>query len=235
MPVIADSPVTLTVDDVTASWGTRRARLASARMTAIISNLLAQIEACHWIQPKISFEVWPVVARTRERLDLSSGASICSPTLGHFIPGATHVAAGVCTIGAAIENHVSEGFAASDRLQSVILDEIGTLALFRVGERLESLVQAEAARLGLDASGPLSPGEDGIDISQQATVLGLAGGARIGLSNTTIAMLTPRKSASMIFGLGSRMRKWNRSDRCAVCAARDRCPHWRSRLVEVGA
>jgi hypothetical protein len=233
MPVITDPQLMLTVDDVTASWGTRRARLASVRMTGLLSRLLVRINAEGWIQPKISFQVWAVVARGRERFDLRGGSSISSPMLGHHLAGATHVAAGVCTIGDAIEKHVSEGFAASDRLQAVMLDEIGTLALFRLGDHLEEMMQTEAARRGLEASGALNPGEDGFEISQQATVVELAGGASIGISQTTTGMLKPRKSLSMVVGFGSRMPKWSRGDRCAVCAARDRCPHRRPQMIEV--
>jgi hypothetical protein len=232
MPVISDIGIRLTVDDVTASWGSRRARLASSRITELLSNLLAQIDTEGWIQPKLSFGIWPVVGSGPGWLDLQGGSRISSRTINHHIPGATLVAAGVCTIGDALEKRVSEGFAASDRLRAVMLDEIGTLALFRVSDRLEKEIQAEAARMGLEAGGVLNPGEDGFEMSQQETIVELANGSSIGVSSTT-TMLAPRKSISMLLGIGARMPKWSRGERCAVCAARDRCPHRRSQLVEV--
>lgn len=233
MPVLTEIRQRLSVEDVTSSWGVRRARLASSRMIGLLSGLLEQIELHNWIQPKISFQVHAVVVRTRERFSLRGGSGLSSPILGHYLPGATHVAAGVCTIGEAIENQVREGFAAGDRLRAAMLDEIGTLALYRLSDQLEEMIQEEATRLGLEASGALNPGEDGFPISQQETVLALAGGAAIGISHTSTGMLRPRKSLSMILGFGKHMRKWSRGERCAVCAARDRCPHRRSNLVEV--
>jgi hypothetical protein len=233
MPVLTEIRQRLNIEEITSSWGIRRARLTSSRMTALLSDLLEQIELHSWIQPKASFQVHAVVARTREQFTLRGGSRIFSPILGHYLPGATHVAAGVCTIGDAIENEVRAGFAMSDRLRAVMLDEIGTLALYRLGDRLEELIHDEAKRLELEASGALNPGEDGFSISQQGKVLELAGGREIGISQTTTGMLNPRKSLSMILGFGTRMRKWNRGERCAVCAARDRCPHRRSNLVEV--
>jgi hypothetical protein len=232
MPVISDIGIKLTVDDVTASWGSRRARLASPRISELLSNLLAQIDTEGLIQPKLSFGVWPVVASGPGSLDLRGGSRIASRTVNHHLPGATFVAAGVCTIGNTLEKRVSEGFAASDRLRAVMLDEIGTLALFRVSERLEKEIQAEAGRMGLEASGALNPGEDGLEMSQQETIVELSNGSSIGVSSTT-AMLAPRKSVSMLLGIGTRMPKWSRGERCAVCAARDRCPHRRAQLVEV--
>jgi len=233
MPVITYPRLLLTVEDVTSSWGSRRARLTSARMMALLSELLARIEAEHWIQPKIGFQVWPVVGRGQEWLELRGGSRISSRTLGHYLPGAIHVAAGVCTIGDAVEKHVSEGFAASDRLRAVMLDEIATLTLFRLGDQLEESMQAEAGQHGLEASGALSPGEDGFEISQQAVVLELAGGANLGVSQTTTGMLIPRKSLSMVVGFGARMAKWSRGERCARCGARERCPHRRPKIAEV--
>ena len=233
MPVITYPRLLLTVEDVTSSWGSRRARLTSARMVALLSELLARVEAEHWIQPKTGFQVWPVVGRGQEWLELRGGSRISSRMLGHYLPGATHVAAGVCTIGDALEKHVSEGFAASDRLRAVLLDEIGTLALFRLGDQLEESMQAEAAQHALEASGVLSPGEDGFEISQQAAVVELAGGGNIGVSPTTTGMLIPRKSLSMVVGFGARMLKWSRGERCARCGARERCPHRQPKMAEV--
>ena len=233
MPVLTEIRQRLSVEDIASSWGARRTRLVSSRMTALLSDLLERIEQHNWIQPKISFQIHAVAVRTREQFTLRSGYRISSPILGHYLPAATHVAAAVCTIGDAIEHEVRAGFAASDRLRATMLDEIGTLALYRLGDRLEEMIQEEAERLGLQASGALNPGEDGFPITQQETVLELSGGAAIGISHTTTGMLRPRKSLSMILGLGKQMRKWSRGERCAVCAARDRCPHRRSNLVEV--
>jgi hypothetical protein len=199
----------------------------------MLSELLARIEANHWIQPKISFNVWPLASSGPGWLQLRGGSRISSRTLGHHLPGATHLATGVCTIGDAVERHVSERFAASDRLRAVMLDEIATLTLFHLSDHLEELMQAEAGQRGLEAGGVLSPGEDGFEISQQAAVLELSRSADIGVSQTTSGMLSPRKSLSMVIGFGSRMPKWSRGERCAVCAARDRCPHRRPRMIEV--
>lgn len=233
MPVFTNLRFTLTVEEVTASWGSRQARLASPRMVTMLSELLARTEANRWIQPKISYDVWPVVSSGPTWLDLHGGSQISSRTLGHHLPGAIQLAAGVCTIGDEVENQVREAFAASDRLRAVLLDEIGTLALFRLEDQLEELMQGEAAKRGLEAGGVLSPGEDGFEISQQAAVLELAHAAEIDVSQTSSGMLMPRKSLSMVVGFGTRMPKWSRGDRCASCGARERCPHRRPQLVEV--
>jgi len=233
MPVITELRSPLTVEAITSSWGARRARLASSRVTAVLAELLELAEANTWIKPKVSFDIWRVSSSGPDRIELEGGLRLCSHALHHQLPGATHVAAGVCTIGAALEEQVRQWFAKSDRFRAVLLDEIGTLALFHLGNELESLLQLEAAQRGLDAGGVLSPGEDGFHISQQAPILELARSDEIGVSQTTLGMLTPCKSLSMLVGFGKRMPKWTRGERCARCGARARCPHRGSRQIEV--
>lgn len=230
MPVISDPGIRITPADVIASWGPRRNRLASQRMSELLSALLAQVHSQGWIQPSFSFRIWPVESSGPGWLDLGGGVRIASRNLSHHLPRVTFAAAAVCTIGETLEKRVSERFAAGDRLRGVLLDEIGTLALFRLSDRAEGEIQSEAARYGLEAGGPLNPGEDGFDISQQGTIVELANGSSIGISNAG-AMLVPRKSISLLIGIGVGMPKWNRGERCAVCAARDRCPHRRSHII----
>ena len=223
----------LTAEEITSSWGPRRARLASPRVTAMLSELLLETEASAWIEPKVSFEIWRVTSAGPGWIELGDGPRLSSDALSHQLPGAIQIAAGVCSIGAALERRVSHWFAKNERLRAVVLDEIGTLVLFHLSNELENLFQLEAVQRGLDAGGVLSPGEDGFHISQQAVVLQLAHADAVGISQTTTGMLTPRKSISMIVGFGKRMPKWTRGERCARCGARDRCPHRRPRLVEV--
>jgi len=233
MPVLMNLRLPLTVEEIVSSWGSRRARLASPRMMAMLAELLARIEAEGCIQPRISFQVWPIVSSGSGWLEVHGGSRLSSPTLGHHLPGAAYLAAGVCTIGDAVEKRASQGFAASDRLRAVMLDEIGTLTLFRLGDQLEVLLKTGARRRGLQAGGMLSPGEDGFEISQQAAVLALAHGAEIGVLQTASGMLVPRKSLAAVVGWGNQMPHWSRGERCARCGARARCPHRQVRISEV--
>jgi hypothetical protein len=225
MPVIANLRVPLSVEDVMRAWGPRRAKLASPRMLALVAELLERAETENWIQPAVSFRVWPIIQSGPGWMELCNGSRLQARLLTHHLRGASHLALGVCTVGAALEKRVSEWFALNERLRGVVLDEIGTLVLYRLSDQLETLMQKEAAILRLEASGVLNPGEDGFDLSEQATVAQLAGGESIGVSVTTTGMLIPRKSLSLLMGFGARMPQWSRGERCARCGARERCPH----------
>lgn len=233
MPISTDLRVPLTVEDVTRSWGSRSARLASPRMLAIVAELLERAETEHWMQPSLSFRAWPVLQHGLDSTELGNRSRLRAQVVNLHLRGATHLAVGVCTVGAGVETRVTDWFASGGRLRAVVLDEIGTLALYRLADELEALLQKEAAILRLEASGVLNPGEDGFEISEQATVVQLAGGERIGVSVTSTGMLVPRKSLSLLMGFGARMPKWSRGELCAMCGARQRCPHRQQQLAGV--
>ncbi len=225
MPVISDLRVSVTAEDLTRSWGPQRARLVSPKMLARVSELLKQIEAEHWLQPRISFRFWPVTAITPEGIELANGVRLRAPLAFEYFRGATQVGIGVCTLGGTLEKHIAEAFESRDRLRGVLLDEIGTLALYQLSDRLDERMQQDAQLLGLDISGILNPGDDGFDLSEHGLLLELSGGAEIGLSVTTLGMLRPQKSISLVVGLGKDMPKWNRAERCEHCKMKERCPN----------
>jgi len=233
MPVLSDLRVSVTAEDLTRSWGPQRARLVSPRMLARVSELLEQIEAEHWLQPQITFQFWPVAAVTPEGIELANGSRLHAPLAFDYFRGATQLGIGVCTLGSTLEKHVAELFESRDRLRGVLLDEIGTLALYQLSDRLDERMQEDAALLGLDISGILNPGDDGFDISEHGLVLSLSGGAEIGLSVTMLGMLRPQKSISLLVGLGKDMPKWSRAERCEHCKMKDRCPNRQFLIEEV--
>jgi hypothetical protein len=227
MPVISDLHLALTPETVSRAWGPRRQKLTTPRVLARVSEILARMNAEQWLHPAVSYQVREVVDRGPGWMELAGGPRLRARLLTHHLRGAMHLAIGVCTLGSALEKQVSEWFASSERLCAVLLDDIGTFALYELSDRFEQILQQAAARMGLEASGVLTPGEDGFDLREQRTVAELAGGADIGVALTATGMFVPRKTLSLLVGYGHRMPRWNRDERCAVCSSRERCPHRR--------
>ncbi len=225
MPAIVNPALSLTLEEVSAGWGARRARLDSPRMRERVSEILAQMEAERWLQPRASYGVRDVIAAGPGWMEVSGGLRMHAPSLGHRLRGASHLAAFVLTLGPVFENQVSKWFTEGDRLRAVILDDIGTLALHRLGAALERQIHEEASFQGLDWSGVLSPGDDDFDLRDQKALLDIADGAGIGVSLTGTCMLSPRKSVTAVMGFGKKMLKWSREETCATCKSRARCPH----------
>lgn len=161
-------------------------------------------------------------------MELAGGMRLRSAQAAHRLRGAAWLAAGVCTIGGRLEQQVRASFAAGRQLQAVLLDEIGTRALFRLADDLEACLRREAQRLGITASGVLNPGEPGFPLREQRTVMELADAARIGVSATTDGVMSPGKTLTLIMGLGEAMPLWERGQSCARCRAQPRCMYRRT-------
>jgi len=201
-------------------------------MRSRVSDAFQCLDQTQWVEPAISYSLHAVTARERDSLRLADGSCIQSPLVAHRLRRASHLAVGVCTLGQTITGAIQQCFAVGKGLQSLIMDAIATLALYQVGERFESMVQGLAVEMGLQASGMLSPGEEGFDLSEQAKVVQLADGASIGVALTSAGALVPHKSISMVVGLGRKLPSWSRGESCARCAARDRCPFRQSQDLD---
>ena len=189
--------------------------------------LAAEARAGGWKQAVFSYEFWPIAGIGPDFLDLMGGMRLHSVSAAQWLPGARWLAAGVCTLGGEWERQVHANFAAGEPLRALLLDEIGSQALYRLAARVEARVRREARQRGLEASGVLNPGEPGLELREQRTVVRLAGGSRIGVSVSHGEVLSPMKSLTLIMGVGKQMPVWGRDANCARCAAKLRCTHRR--------
>lgn len=223
MPTIPELRVNLTAADICRSGVLARNGPASPSMLARSARILELVDMENWFEPAVSYGLRPVVSQGAGFVEIPGAIRIRSQLLSHRLRRATHVAIGVCTLGARITAEIRKRFAAKQPAQAMIIDELGTLALYRLGEIFEKLMQGKAAQMGLQISGPLNPGEDGFDLGEQSTVLQIAGAADIGVSLTGGAMLSPEKSLTTMVGMGKRMLRWTRAETCTHCRARERC------------
>jgi hypothetical protein len=95
--------------------------------------------------------------------------------------------------------------------------------LFRLADRSVGAIRRRARREGLESGIEVSPGDRGVPLDQQATVLALAGAARIAVSVSGTSMLSPVKSLSVLIALGHGLGPRPARGRCNCCPSRDRC------------
>lgn len=225
VPVISDLRVSVNAESVCRAWGERRELLARGRVFTLLADILRQMETEQWLEPAISYQTWQLTGSGSGWLELCNHTCLHSPLLVHRLRRATHLATGVCTLGDRLARQVSEYFAAGEPLKAVLLDEVGSLALYQLSDRLEEIIRTEARRRGLETSGVLNPGDNGFDLRAQAQVVALAGGSDIGIRVTNAGVLSPAKSLTLVMGMGKRMPRWRRGDSCGSCEARKRCPY----------
>lgn len=224
MPSITDIPIGLSVEEITYAWGAERARLLAPSLGNNLQRLLGLITANDWLDAAINYRVREVTGRGPGWLAVA-GARLESPLVARYLGQATHLVFGVCTLGEKLQQQMRISFDEKKQLQAVLLDEIGTLLLYKLCEHFEELMCQQAKTMQLQASGAFNPGDEGFDISLQGRVLDLAGGRDIGVTLQGSGILVPHKSLTAVIGLGRRMPVNTRAERCARCHSRERCPH----------
>jgi hypothetical protein len=107
----------------------------------------------------------------------------------------------------------------------MVLDGIGTAAVDRLIPEAMRLIADEVAKRGYEISSPVSPGMPGFSLTEQWNLLKLAPAEEIGVSLSSSGVLIPRKSASMVIGIGPKMTRWTQAEVCRRCSLNKTCPY----------
>jgi len=224
MPTIADIPLHLSFEEVRRAWGPQRVRMLAPALATRLQQLLDQVNAGQSLGAAINYHVREITAAGPDWIEIGR-CQLNSAMLAGYLQHATHLVFGVCTLGQKLLRQMRDCFDSSKQLQAVLLDEIGTLLLYKLGDHFEDLMCKQAGSMGLQASGAFNPGDDDFDIGLQGTILELAGGAEIGVTLQGSSILVPHKSLTAVIGLGRDMPTYSHADRCERCRSRERCPH----------
>ena len=196
------------------------------RFRELLPEILDCVKQDGLFTPVVGYEIQKVASVKPGIFSLHDGDMLHSPLLTHKLARASHLVFGVASIGRLISDAVTEFFSTGKHLRAFVLEEVANALLFRTSEHLYMMIENQAAGMGLTASGPASPGDiDGFDISQQRTVLSLAGADRTGITLTSTNQMDPVHSLSVVVGMGDNLMKWTRADNCNICRARDKCVH----------
>jgi hypothetical protein len=115
---------------------------------------------------------------------------------------ARSVVVSVCSIGPALEDAASECFS-EDPAMSLALDAFGSAAVDLLGTAMCQRVDEQAEAEGLRTTVPLSPGLVGWPVANgQRQIFELVDAASAGIRLTEGYMMVPKKSTSMVIGIG---------------------------------
>jgi hypothetical protein len=202
-------------------------RLAQPRVQADWQAALA--EAADLVRPGAVWEAFPIAQFRHEQLILANGAKLGNGPLTTVVAGATHLVIGVCTVGRAISDRISENQRAGLRLRAMFLDDLGSWAVDQVRQQLCRQVEAEAAAIGLHASASLSPGESEWSVRDQEVIFSVLDTGEAGVTLTESLVMSPLKSLSLVVGVGPGPLGVEGATNCDFCTIRERCQHRRLR------
>jgi hypothetical protein len=223
MPVVRDIKIPLGVEQVLSRRKSTYQSRVAPQLMATLSELLPTVGEL--VEPVFVYEIYPVSNVGDKEIVLDNGTVFHSTAIPQFLSGAKELAVVVSTIGPRLEEKTSAYFAANEPLRGLVLDDIGNAALSSLSIEICQFMEKQAVTRGYHASGRLSPGELDWPIQEQHPLFELIPAADIGVRLTTSGMMAPRKSNSMVIGLGQQMETWTKGEVCSRCRLSQTCAY----------
>jgi hypothetical protein len=225
MPVICDIALSLKTREVLRREGVREHSKIRPEIKILIRELLASVSNARLLEPAIAYEIFSTTEISQWQLSLEGKPMIYDSLLSSLLSNAKELVVAVCTIGPKLEKQVTDFAKRGKPLRGTLLDGIGSAAVDSLAEEVCKFVTKEASSHGYEASSPISPGMPGLPITEQRQLLKLVPAGEIGVSLTSAGIMVPRKSVSMVMGIGPQMAKWTRAEVCARCHLKKTCPY----------
>lgn len=174
------------------------------------------------IRPRATIRLVPAAMVGRDILRLGDAAEL-EGTSVHRFAGADRLAVVFASLGAGIAERSAHCAQQGEMVEAALLDQVGSRAVWQLGQRLLAAIRLAAHRAGSQAGGPLFPGDPGLPLAAQPILarLGDPGGAGVEVSGG--GLLMPLKSLSMVVAIGPGVRRWARVANCRECRFHDRC------------
>ncbi|MGH6954036.1 MAG: vitamin B12 dependent-methionine synthase activation domain-containing protein, partial [Alphaproteobacteria bacterium] len=127
------------------------------------------------------------------------------------------VGAGVCTVGAAIEERVRRLWDERELPLAVMLDSVGSAAVESLAEYANDVLCQAAIVADIKVTNRISPGYAGWDTAEQAALFRVCPGGAIGVTLNDSCVMTPGKSISFLVGVGPEARVDHYFTQCRRC------------------
>lgn len=234
MTLIRDIPLSLTMGHVLRRQGMGAISAVPPKILALSRELLDEAATLQSLEPAIAYEFCPVKEINDGGERLPGHIFLKTDLLQKRISFASELAAIVCTIGPQLERKVTDYFAHDEPLRGVLLDGVGSAAVDILAQQACRIIGMVALSRGNESSSPLSPGMPGLPLSEQWALCQIAQAEKIGVHLSKNAMMIPRKSISMLVGIGPKMPTWTKAQVCSECVLKKTCRYkiGSSRLAE---
>jgi hypothetical protein len=225
MPVVRDIPLNLKSAEVLRRQGLRKGARVRPEIKLLIREVLSSLKKSRLLEPAAAYQYYAVRNMTGSQISLEGDKALHGPLLPAIFPEAKKFAIVLCTIGPRLERQVTDYSKNGAALRGMILDGIGSAAVDKLVSEVLRLIATEVSSRGYEISSPVNPGMPGFPLTDQWNLLGLVNSDEIGVRLTASGMLVPRKSTSMVMGIGPQMTRWTQAEVCARCSLRETCQY----------
>jgi hypothetical protein len=217
--VTCDFELSLDLDRVLRTLGADPEVVRRRRSSALRVAEEALAKGMPLLRPVAASASFVVTEFRHQRLALGEAGHLSGPLVAEHLHAAKSVTVAVCSIGPDLEQAASECFS-DDPALSVALDGLGSAAVDLLGTEMCRRVDADAEATGNKTTVPLSPGLVGWPVAiGQRELFALLGSAPAGVHLTDSSMMVPKKSTSMVIGVGPDVEHAGEScDYCSMAA-----------------
>ncbi|WP_242826069.1 Vitamin B12 dependent methionine synthase activation subunit [Desulfurispora thermophila] len=214
--------VQISEDDVSRTgWGPG-AGLSNANSRSLLNEILQ--EALELARAEAVCRVVPVLGISDSKIFLAGGQALTSKLLVRLACTAQSLFLAVCTLGREIDRRVEEYSRAGLTAHAYFLDIAGTCIIEAAGRQLVSMIKEQLASSGLQITIPLGPGHSYWEsLQDQQIIYDLVNPTRIGVSILESGVMLPKKSVSMVMGIGHQLPP-SAANHCHYCSMGQKCP-----------
>ncbi|MHA2100383.1 MAG: vitamin B12 dependent-methionine synthase activation domain-containing protein [Candidatus Kariarchaeaceae archaeon] len=138
---------------------------------------------------------------------------------------ANKIGLAICTIGERLPNKVNALINNNDLVKAVTLDAIGSVAVEKVADNINEIINQNAKQTNFEYSTRYSPGYCSWETKDQELIFDNLPGNEIGVHLTESFMMKPIKSVSFAVNFGQDIKNTTWENRCKVCEIRAKCSY----------
>jgi hypothetical protein len=221
--MIAFDSLGVDVDAVLRAQGADPATVRTRSRRLVAHAERAVVEGAALLAPTVAQNRRAITAVRHDQIRLEGGALLSGPLVTRELGAAQEVVAIIVTIGDRLEALVSNLIAAEPAF-ALALDGFGSAAVQAIADAACERIRVEAAVAGMQTTLPLSPGMVGWDLGTgQRQIMALLGESNAPVRLTRSDLMLPRKSLSMVLGIGVEVTA--EGSVCDRCNLADTCRH----------
>jgi hypothetical protein len=173
------------------------------------------------LRPRVACRVLSIRERDALGVTLEGGSRLSGALIVSRLAEAAEAAIVLATLGDELERRVSRMFG-RDLPYAFALDAFGSAAVEALVRGATRHLRDRAARTGAGMTRPVSPGMDGFALAPgQREIFAVLGDGAAGVTLLSSGGMTPRKSVSLVYGLGRAAEETGGI--CDPCPARPDC------------
>lgn len=221
MALLGNFELQIDVDAVLRGQGADPLLIRDRRPALVKLAEQAIAEGMPLIEQSVVYKSFQVQEVRHERLIFAGGEQLKGEMIAHQLAKARQVYVLVCSIGTSVEQYADELWNSSP-IYSLALDGLGSAAVEALANAACRHIEDLADGLGWKCSIPLSPGMENWSVEDgQPQIFHLLRADPPPVTLTTGYVMRPRKSLTMVLGIGAEIDITGRT--CDFCSLREVC------------